>query len=166
MMKGNRGVTLVALVITIIVLLILAGVSISLVVGDNGVLSQAVNAANQTNLSTVEEQMGLAVSSAVANYVDDKYLGRSSDEPSTVTVGDIETYLDTPEDLNPNMSSGVTITDITAFSDSTGSGVPEGQREATVTLSYNGGEYTCKIIVPSSGNTASVTDVSEKQPTA
>ena len=35
--KHNKGITLIALVITIIVLLILAGVSISLVVGNNGV---------------------------------------------------------------------------------------------------------------------------------
>ena len=44
-LKSSSGVTLVALVITIIVLLILAGVTIALVVGDNGVLNQAVNAA-------------------------------------------------------------------------------------------------------------------------
>ena len=43
-MKRQNGITLVALVITIIVLLILAGVSISLVVGNNGILSQASNA--------------------------------------------------------------------------------------------------------------------------
>ena len=41
MLKQKKGITLVALVITIIVLLILAGVSISMVVGDNGVLTQA-----------------------------------------------------------------------------------------------------------------------------
>ena len=42
-MKGQKGITLIALVITIIVLLILAGVSISMVVGQNGILSNAQN---------------------------------------------------------------------------------------------------------------------------
>ena len=56
MFKKEKGITLVALVITIIVLLILAGVTISLVVSDNGVIHKAqdaktnmVNAQNREN---------------------------------------------------------------------------------------------------------------------
>jgi len=40
-MKKNKGITLIALVLTIIVLLILAGVTIATLTGDNGILSQA-----------------------------------------------------------------------------------------------------------------------------
>ena len=47
-MKNNKGITLVALVVTIVVLLILAGVSISLVLGQNGLISNAKNARNKT----------------------------------------------------------------------------------------------------------------------
>lgn len=43
-MKKEQGITLIALVITIIVLLILAGVSLSLVAGENGILKRAENA--------------------------------------------------------------------------------------------------------------------------
>lgn len=50
-----NGITLIALVITIIVLLILAGVSIAMLTGDNGVLTQAQNAKNQTERSTIIE---------------------------------------------------------------------------------------------------------------
>ena len=39
--KGKKGITLIALVITIIVLLILAGVTIATLTGDNGILKQA-----------------------------------------------------------------------------------------------------------------------------
>ena len=46
--KNNRGITLIALVITIIVLLILAGVSIAMLTGENGILTQAQNAKNKT----------------------------------------------------------------------------------------------------------------------
>ena len=38
--KNNKGITLVALVITIIVLLILAGVTLSMVLGPNGIISR------------------------------------------------------------------------------------------------------------------------------
>ena len=57
-MKNNKGITLVALVITIIVLLILAGVSISMVVGENGVLSRATNAATETSKAEAEQELG------------------------------------------------------------------------------------------------------------
>ena len=41
MMKADKGITLVALIITIIVLLILAGVSIAMVLGDNGLINKS-----------------------------------------------------------------------------------------------------------------------------
>ena len=69
MLKSNKGITLVALVITIIVLLILAGVSISLVVGDNGVLTQAQNAATETDLSSANQAMQLAITSVNTDFL-------------------------------------------------------------------------------------------------
>ena len=42
--KNSKGITLVALVVTIVVLLILAGVSINLVLGENGLITQAQEA--------------------------------------------------------------------------------------------------------------------------
>ena len=45
-MKKNKGITLVALVVTIVVLLILAGVSINLVLGNNGIIARAKDAAD------------------------------------------------------------------------------------------------------------------------
>lgn len=57
MLKGQKGITLVALVITIIVLLILAGVTLSLTLGDNGIFKTAEWAAkNYTNAQTKELQ--------------------------------------------------------------------------------------------------------------
>ena len=51
MMKDQKGITLVALVITIIVLLILAGVSIAMLTGENGILNRAVSAGETTKVS-------------------------------------------------------------------------------------------------------------------
>ena len=54
-MKRERGITLIALVITIIVLLILAGVSIAMLTGQNGILTQAQKAKNETEKAAENE---------------------------------------------------------------------------------------------------------------
>ena len=54
--KKNNGITLIALVITIIVLLILAAISITMITGQNGILTQAQNAKNRTEEAKLEEQ--------------------------------------------------------------------------------------------------------------
>ena len=56
-MKQNNGLTLIALVITIIVLLILAGVSIALTIGHNGILSKATTVESTYNQSEVLEEL-------------------------------------------------------------------------------------------------------------
>ena len=57
----NRGITLIALVIMIIVLLILAGVSIATLTGENGILTKANNAKTDMNRAKAEEEIKLAV---------------------------------------------------------------------------------------------------------
>lgn len=59
--KQNKGITLIALVITIIVLLILAGVSISTLTGENGILSKASSAKQQTEQEEGKEVIKLAI---------------------------------------------------------------------------------------------------------
>ena len=58
-LRINRGITLIALVITIIVLLILAGVSISMLTGQNGIITQAQRAKEETEKSAKEEESAL-----------------------------------------------------------------------------------------------------------
>ena len=59
--KNKGGITLIALVITIIILLILAGISIGMLSGDNGILGQAGNAKTQTDIAGEKEIIDLAV---------------------------------------------------------------------------------------------------------
>ena len=54
--KEQKGITLVALVVTIIVLIILAGVSIGMLVGENGIITQAQKAKENTELAQAEEE--------------------------------------------------------------------------------------------------------------
>ena len=61
MSEYEKGITLIALVLTIIVLLILAGVSISMLTGDNGILTQAQRAKELTEASSEEEFIQLLI---------------------------------------------------------------------------------------------------------
>ena len=54
---GKRGITLIALVITIIVLLILAGVTIATLTGENGILTRTMEAKFKTEISDIKEQI-------------------------------------------------------------------------------------------------------------
>ena len=58
-MKKNKGITLVALVVTIVVLLILAGVSINLVLGDNGIIAKAKEAQRKSAEATQNDLIGM-----------------------------------------------------------------------------------------------------------
>ena len=58
-MKNQRGVTLVALVVTIIILIVLAGLSINLLLGDNGIITKAKEAKENTELAKIEEEKSL-----------------------------------------------------------------------------------------------------------
>ena len=65
--KNNRGITLIALVITIIVLLILAGISISMLSGDNSILKRAGEAKENTDSSGLKEQVQMSTLAALSN---------------------------------------------------------------------------------------------------
>ena len=59
--KEMKGITLIALVITIVVLMILAGVSINIVLGDDGIIKKAKEAAETTRRASAEEEMNRLV---------------------------------------------------------------------------------------------------------
>ena len=65
---NNKGITLIALVITIIVLLILAGVSIAMLTGENGILGKANTAKTTNDEAKAKEQIQIAV---MGSYGDD-----------------------------------------------------------------------------------------------
>ena len=87
MLKKQNGITLAALVITIIVLLILAGVSISLVVGQGGILGKATNAVDANEVATVKQEVDLAVADGQMAY----YTAWTSNQ----SVKKIDYYYDT-----------------------------------------------------------------------
>ena len=62
--QNEKGITLLALIVTIIVLLILSGISIAMLVGDNGIYDNAKTAKRLTDAATTQEKIGLALMSA------------------------------------------------------------------------------------------------------
>ena len=77
-MKNNKGITLVSLVITIIVLLILAGVTIASLSGDNGILTRGKQAKLDDQESQVKEMITLAANEAIQEYYAITYAGATS----------------------------------------------------------------------------------------
>ena len=66
-MNKNKGITLIALVITIIILIILAGISAATLTGKNGLFSRAKQAKENSKYSSIEEQVKLAVNASYDN---------------------------------------------------------------------------------------------------
>ena len=67
-LRRNKGITLIALVVTIIVLLILAGISISMLTGQNGILNRATTAKKQTENTNARDELALAITSLGMDY--------------------------------------------------------------------------------------------------
>ena len=96
--RNKKGITLIALVITIIVLLILAGVSIAMLTGTNGILTQAQKAKMTTELSSYKEQLEL--------YKTEKLSENRDFLESTLTVGkESLTYNTQPEGETGNIKT-------------------------------------------------------------
>lgn len=71
-LRKNSGITLIALVITIIVLLILAGVTIAMLTGENGLLSRATSTNEQKEKSQAIEEARLAILTAMTDKKGEK----------------------------------------------------------------------------------------------
>jgi len=88
-MKNNKGITLIALVVTIIVLLILAGVSIAMLTGDNGILSRGQEAAYKNDVGNAKDEIAMKIAEAITNWNAVKY-GNSTE---TISESTIDAYI-------------------------------------------------------------------------
>ena len=100
MLKNKKGITLIALVVTIVVLLILAGASINLVLDNNGIIAKSKDARNSAIESDEKEKVEMAYVSAALKKLGD-----------TVTVEELQEELDS--------SVGTGKTDVTTNGDDT-----------------------------------------------
>lgn len=130
-MKNNqKGITLVALVITIIVLLILAGVTIAALSGENGILRRASQSVVETKVSDAKEVITTAYNAAVADYYNAKYVNAD-----TAGTGNAQNYVATAMAAD---------TDITGYKAVTITVTP-GSATSTVVFTVDGVTYTGTI---------------------
>ena len=141
----EKGITLIALVITIIILLILAGITIGLVAGDNGILTQASKAQEKTVQAQEEENIKLAImASSIENNGYAEILNAESFEKELknifgnqelnvtsngdgsfiITVNDRKYYVNNDKTLinNDNIIEIGTVEELKAFRDDVNSG--------------------------------------------
>ncbi len=90
-LKNEKGITLVALVVTIIVLLILAGVSLRLVAGNEGILSRSETAVKKSNTAQIKEEIDLALANAKMDCADSKYVNGNTDLTFFNYMKDVQT---------------------------------------------------------------------------
>ena len=93
MKKQEKGITLIALVVTIILLLILAGVAISLSIGNNGLFKRAENAVEKSEEAEAREKLEMALANIVFDKnitsVNDEYIDNELGKQEMVVIGNI-----------------------------------------------------------------------------
>ena len=98
-LKNNKGITLIALVVTIVVLLILAGVSISMLTGENGIITQAQQSKLQTEIGKEKEYITLSVSAVKGDKI-------SRGDTSEITSGELQNEINNYTDEATVTGSG------------------------------------------------------------
>ena len=135
MLRNQKGITLVALVITIIVLLILAGVTISMVLGQNGILNQANQAKAENQKANVEEQVQMAVFAETSQFLQNNVVDQAN---SSNSGGDLAKCIadaakDTDSQLVKSLPEGYSIASVGDYT--------EGDTTATFVVDVNGTKY-------------------------
>ena len=93
----EKGITLIALVVTIVVLLILAGVSINALFGDSGIINKAKDAQNKMDQAVENDQKGI---NELSNWLDSKINGSTGEDDNPSTTPKISTLVGKVVDKN------------------------------------------------------------------
>ena len=113
-LKQSKGITLVSLVVTIIVLIILAGISLALIFGENGIVGRAKEAKTVTSVATAQEKLELIKSKILLDKFEitlDDYLEELEKVKEEYQVDDIEKIDDKTAEIIVDGKYKFTITD-------------------------------------------------------
>ena len=148
-MRKEKGITLVALVITVIIIIILATVTINMAFGDNGLITQAQRAKDMTSNSVVAEQEGM--NSVLSEYLnvmgeDSEIIPPIKEEPPIIT--NISTSDITANSIKVTVTATAGTSEITSYTYSI-----TGQEPVTVADA----SYTFTGLNPSTQYTIQVT---------
>ena len=95
--KQEKGITLIALVVTIVVLLILAGVSVNALFGNSGIIEKAKEAQNKMDKATENDQKQIG---ELTNWLDNQVNGTTGSDDNQTTLPKISTLVGTVVDKN------------------------------------------------------------------
>ena len=154
MLDNKKGITLIALVVTVVVLIILAGVSINAVIGDDGIIKKAQNSANLTKEAEVKEAINRTI---LEFYLTDDYETLEDFLKAKVTEGKIDSVTKNA-DGTLTVKKGeysVTVENKTNSSGGSSSGGSTGGETQTPEITI--GE--AKVVANSDGTGSAITDV-------
>ena len=120
-MKNQKGITLIALVITIIVLLILAGVSIAMLTGDNGLLTRARETQTASDKAEAADRVNMELTALYADILAGEELTLGADQSINGVTVTIEDTDDSEESIVYKVTATMTV----------------GTQDATGTIEYN-----------------------------
>lgn len=109
-MKNNKGITLIALVITIIVLLILAGVSIAMLTGNNGILTRANDAKTKNAYGEAVDKINLELNALYTSVLADSKSTFTADDASNITKANTGTLSSSDYTVAGGGTKTITIT--------------------------------------------------------
>ena len=142
-MKGNKGITLIALVITIIVLLILAAVSIAMLTGENSILRRGSQASAENQLGAANDAVSLYVTNLITDFYEDAYVTGNN----TTLGSGLNAYLAKMVPNEAALQKVLTdekITNIKVDKATFGSGVTTNVTPGTIEMSTSDNTYTYK----------------------
>ena len=141
MKNNNKGITLVALVITIIVLLILAGVTIASLSGDNGILTRGAESKEATEIGEAKDQVNLAINEGTTEYYAKKYAATpaGTEKKSTEIIAAIDKVCGTSASASGKIGN-VTVKKATSGSTTYTLSTPKATNTLTLTVTIAEGE--------------------------
>ena len=142
-MKGNKGITLIALVITIIVLLILAAVSIAMLTGENSILKRASESSYSNTLGAAKDEVAILATGFVSDFYNEVYAKGNN----TTLGGGLNAYLTKMVPNEAALQKVLTdekITNIKVDRATFGSGVTTKIKHGTIEMSTSDNTYTYK----------------------
>lgn len=127
--QENKGITLITLTVTIVVLLILSGISISSLIGNNGLLNKSTESKNKTKEAEEMEKIGLAITTAQIGNNGYQELNKSNlqdaidnqfeDESAIIIDDGNKSYIVRLNDKEYKISNSKNITKLKKVKDST-----------------------------------------------
>lgn len=137
-MRNERGITLIALVITIVVLLILAGVTITYALGDNGLFSNAKKAELNSELGNIRDYAAMAKFDVATTYYTDAKLVEGQDAILKVIANNFPGYPDGAITAETNALTATNGSLVGKYKVALQSANKDGKTNAEVTVSDDG----------------------------